>query len=150
MEADNLVAIALGRDAYHLPYVYAQISLRTRRDKVLFRHQRMEWGKAEAEFSAAYSPTSEPYIAQPGTLEHWLTERYCCFGVNAKGRLCRADIHHLPWRLQRASAYIRTNTIASSCDIELPTQDPQLPLLHYSHYIKAYIWPIKWLPTRPL
>ena len=40
----------------------------------------------------------------PGSLEWFLTERYCLYAVDARGRLCRAEIHHRPWRLQPAEA----------------------------------------------
>jgi hypothetical protein len=34
------------------------------------------------------------------------------------------------------------NTTALSHGIELPATEP---LLHYSRYVKAFIWPITWL-----
>jgi Uncharacterized conserved protein (COG2071) len=40
-----------------------------------------------------------PRPAVPGTLDHWLTERYCLYATGS-GRLYRAEIHHAPWRLQ--------------------------------------------------
>ncbi|MFL5733995.1 MAG: YqjF family protein [Chloroflexia bacterium] len=145
MEADNRWAIALARSLYYLPYLYSRISFNMKGDTVYFRHRRMEREAREAEFVAAYSPTSETFTTDPGTLEYWLTERYCCFGVNESNAICRADIYHLPWRLQKAQADIRVNTAALSHGIELPAKEP---LLHYSRYVKAFIWPIKWLPTR--
>src|SRR5437867_3851931 len=79
-----------------------------------------------------------PFLAGfPGSIEHWLTERYCYYAPGRSGRLYRCDIHHPPWLLQRATADIRTNTMALSHGIELP---PAEPLLHYAHLMKAHIW----------
>src|SRR5436190_21112112 len=38
-------------------------------------------------------------LRQAGTLEHWLTERYCLYTV-ANGNVCRAEIDHAQWPLQ--------------------------------------------------
>ena len=35
--------------------------------------------RTDAEFAGEYGPASPPYGAKPGTLEHWLTERYCLY-----------------------------------------------------------------------
>jgi uncharacterized protein len=145
MEADNRLAIALGRSLYYLPYLNSRISFNIRGRSVYFRHRRIEPGAPEAEFVAAYWPVSDALTTKPGTLEHWLTERYCCFGVSQGKAICRADIYHLPWRLQKAQADIKVNTAALSHGIELPTAEP---LLHYSRYVKAFIWPIKSLADR--
>ena len=75
--------------------------------------------------------------ADPGALEHFLTERYCLYAEH-KGRLCRAEIHHRPWPLQTASAEIATNTMAPS-GIELEGD----PLLHYSARQDVVIWALQ-------
>ena len=64
-----------------------------------------------------------------GTLDHFLTERYCLYTV-LLGRLRPLEIDHPPWRLQRAEAEIRANTLASSQGVPLDTT--RAPLLHFS------------------
>ena len=44
---------------------------------------------------------AQPFDRRPGTLEHFLTERYCLYTADG-GRLYRAELHHPPWRLQAA------------------------------------------------
>jgi len=74
-----------------------------------------------------------------GTLEHWLSERYCLYTV-ADDRVYRGDIHHEPWPLQDAAAHIEENSMASVTGIELP---PVAPLLHFARELRVLIWPIR-------
>jgi uncharacterized protein YqjF (DUF2071 family) len=62
-------------------------------------------------FTARYRPTGDPYTAEPGSLEHYLTERYCLYTADG-GRLYRAELHHPAWRVQRAEATIASSTLA--------------------------------------
>src|SRR2546430_6388801 len=65
-----------------------------------------------AEFRGSYRPVARPRQREKGSLEHFLTERYCLYAVTPRGKLLRADIHHLPWPLQDAEAEIEVNTMA--------------------------------------
>jgi hypothetical protein len=67
-----------------------------------------------------YRPLGEVYRAAPGTLDHWLTERYCLYMVDQRGRAGYGDIHHLPWPLQRAEADIGDHSLTHPLGLELP------------------------------
>ena len=62
-------------------------------------------------FAPRYRPAGEAVLAEPGSLEHFLTERYCLYTADG-GRLYRAELHHPPWQLQPAEATIESATIA--------------------------------------
>ena len=74
-----------------------------------------------------------------GTLEHWLTERYCLY-TTVKGRVYRGEIHHEPWPLQNAEADIPVNTMAKASGITL--RDTK-PLLHFARRLDVLIWPLR-------
>ena len=95
----------------------------------------MEEGAAV--FSARYGPTSEVYAAAPGTLEHWLTERYCLYAQRANGAIFRTHVHHWPWPLQRAEAEITANTISAAGG--LPVSGPPA-LLHFARRLDVIVW----------
>jgi len=78
-------------------------------------------------------------LRRPGSLEHWLTERYCLYTVSG-GTVYRAEIHHPQWPLQDAEAEIQSNSMAAAAGIELP---PVEPLLHFSKKLDVLIWPLK-------
>ncbi len=77
--------------------------------------------------------------AQPGSIEHFLTERYCLY-AESRGRIFRGEIDHRPWNLQAASAEIGLNTVAASHGIRLPDTKP---LLHFAQLQDVKIWPIR-------
>ena len=78
----------------------------------------------------------EPFLAQKGSIEHWLTERYCLY-AGVAGNLYRAEIHHAPWELQQARVKILRNTVAQFLSVPLPNSEP---LLHFSRLQKVLVW----------
>ena len=90
-----------------------------------------------AAFSAHYRPTSPVYAAAPGTLEHFLTERYCLYAQAGDGALWRTEVHHWPWPLQRAEAMIGVNTISAAGG--LAVNGPPA-LLHFARRIDVVVW----------
>jgi hypothetical protein len=79
-----------------------------------------------------------------GTLEYFLTERYCLFSSNGAGQIIRANLHHASWPLEEAEADIEQNDLASVLRIQLPDQKP---VLHYSRQLAVYIWPAELVRT---
>ena len=73
----------------------------------------------------------------PGTLDHWLTERYCLYAVDRASRIYRAEIHHRPWPLQPAEAEIDVNTMAAASDIRLPAVAPRLS---FAERLDVVVW----------
>jgi uncharacterized protein YqjF (DUF2071 family) len=144
LDAASPLAVAGARRFFHLPYFNARMSADVQQGWVHYRSRRTHKGAPPAEFAARYRPLSAPYKAQSGSLEHWLTERYCLYSRDPRGRIWRDEIHHVHWPLQRAEGVIERNTIASAHGIALP---PQEPLLHYSERLEVAIWPLR--PTQP-
>lgn len=75
--------------------------------------------------------------AAPGSLEYFLTERYCLYHSDHRGRPYRLEIHHPPWRLQNAHAQLVTNRMAAVNGITLPAAEP---LLHFSKRQDIVAW----------
>jgi hypothetical protein len=90
-----------------------------------------------AEFRGWYRPTGKVALAQPGTLEHWLTERYCFYTLDPHGNVIRGDVDHAPWPLQPAEASIEANTMTEPFRIRLPDAPP---LLHFSRTLDVRLW----------
>ncbi|MBI3466904.1 MAG: DUF2071 domain-containing protein, partial [Planctomycetes bacterium] len=77
------------------------------------------------------------YHAQPGSLDEWLTSRWCLYSANGRGTVFRGEIDHEPWPLQKAEADIGENTMTAQIGLELPRSNP---LLHYAHEVKVIGW----------
>jgi len=94
-------------------------------------------GIACASLEMQYRPFGQPFEPHPGTLEHWLTERYSLFAARPDGRLAYGEIDHRPWRLQPAVADFSVNTMLAPLGILEPSGPP---LVHFSHSIDAVAW----------
>jgi uncharacterized protein len=136
LDASQLSAVWGGRIFYRLPYWHAAMKVKGRGSAQIEYRSKRSHGPQPAEWRGSYGPVSAAKRAYPGTIEHFLTERYCLYAISGK-RLYRADIHHLPWELQAAAVEIETNTIAQSIGIELPAA---ADLTHFSRTLKVLVW----------
>lgn len=141
LDAGNAVAVGAARTLAHLPYYTADMSVEPESDWIRYKSRRMTSGAPPAEFTARYRPVGDPQPPAGGTLEYFLTERYCLFTLDAEFHALRLDIHHPPWPLQRAEAEITVNTMADACGIRLPAVKP---LLHFARRQDA----VAWMPHR--
>ncbi len=132
LDAGSAAAVAGARLAYKLPYFRADMAIGRLDGGLRYRSERNG-----AALRATYAPTGPAAPPAPGTLEHWLTERYCLYTVNRRGAVLRAEIHHPPWPLQPATAAFAENTMPPT-GVELPAQDP---LLHFARRQDVVIWP---------
>jgi uncharacterized protein len=132
LDASSQLAVEAARRLYRLPCFRADISVR-RRDGELHYDCSRGGGKA---FSATYRADGDPFHAQPGSLEQFLTERYCLYAEH-EGRLYRAEIHHRPWQLQPAAVRIDLNTMPP---LKVTDDDP---LVHVATRADVVIWPLE-------
>jgi uncharacterized protein len=141
LDAANPVAVGAARTLLNLPYFTASMEVETRGGYVHYASRRQSAEGMAAEFVARYRPTGPAVPPNPGTLEHFLTERYCLYAVDHGNHPYRLEIHHPPWPLQSAEAEISTNTMADAARLRLPSM---APLLHFSKRQDM----VAWLPQR--
>ena len=91
------------------------------------------------EFRAVWTIGENIPVSEPGSLEFFLTERYCLYSERA-GEIYRARIHHTPWPLQKAGLSLLSSTMIESLGLATPKEDP---LLHYAEELKVDIWPLR-------
>jgi uncharacterized protein YqjF (DUF2071 family) len=140
LDAENPIAVEVARRWYKLPYFNARMSLHYEGDWIRYASHRTHKAAPPADFRARYRPTGDAFRSQPGSLEAWLTERYCLYTVDPKGKVYRGEIHHVPWPLQPAEAEIEVNTMTEPYGIHLPDTKP---LLHFARRIETIEWAIK-------
>lgn len=123
LDAANRVAVRVARATFNLPYMDAKMSL-TKNDSQIISYgsERTHRGEPLAQFEASYQALEETFCAQPGTLEHWLTARYCLYSADRNGRLYRGEIDHDPWTLAMATWTKRQNTMCEPMGIDLMGQ----------------------------
>jgi uncharacterized protein len=141
LDARNLLAVGIARAFYHLPYCWAEMQLKQRSEREFDFYSRRYWTKQPVIFKARYrglGPTRKLAESRSGSLEYFLTERYCLFSQNRAGQVIRANVHHVPWPLEEAEAEIERNDLANGFGIDLPNIEP---VLHYSRRLAVYLWP---------
>lgn len=136
LDAASLPAVRTARAIYHLPYFLADMKVKDRGHGIDYSSSRRN---AEAEFRARYAPVSSVESRRPGSIENWLTERYCLYTVHEQS-VYQGEIHHVPWPLQNADADIKVNSMARAAGISLPETKP---LLHFSKRLDVVVWPLR-------
>lgn len=151
LDAGNPVAVQLARSFFYLPYFNARFQIAREAssasrpwDTIAYSCQRTDHRSPvpaqQAQFVARYRPTGPVFRSRPGSLEAFLTERYCLYSVNPRGALYRGEIHHQRWPLQPAEAEISRDTLPQADG--LPMLPDMAPLLHYAAHLEVLIWPI--------
>ena len=136
LDANHLLAVLGAKAVFGLNYKQANISFEER-DHFEMISSRAQAAGGNARMELRYIPETQVFFAETGTLEHWLTERYCLW-TKRGSKLIRGDIHHTRWELQRAQAEISQEMLIPFVHEEYLTQQP---LLHYTKFKKAYFWP---------
>jgi uncharacterized protein YqjF (DUF2071 family) len=160
LDAANPLAVRVARWQFHLPYFDARMTCRADvssggwggdRGKggstadpaagddvgVRYASVRTHRGAPPAEFVGRYRPAGPAVAARAGTLDHWLTERYCLYAADRRGVVRRGDIYHDPWPLRPAEAEVERNTMADPLGVRLPDVPP---VLHFARRLDVVAW----------
>ncbi len=109
LDAANALAVSLARTWFHLPYYHARLFLEreprmgpTDPQPILYAGVRRRPDPCPASYLIRAIPTGSVLPAQPGTLEHFLVERYLLYAM-ANDALFQGRVHHSPYPLQFAT-----------------------------------------------
>jgi uncharacterized protein YqjF (DUF2071 family) len=139
LDADNALAVAAARTMFHLPYYRASIEVEQQDGGIRYRSRRLAAHGSDPELSVSYRPAGPVFHPRAGTLEYFLTERYCLYTVDKDSHALRLEIHHPPWPLQPAEAAVQVNTMADAVGIRLPSR---APMLHFARRQDVVAWPL--------
>jgi uncharacterized protein YqjF (DUF2071 family) len=140
LDAASLLAVIGARVGFHLPYFWADMAMKASESRVEYSSQRRHPGAAPATFRGVYGPIGDVFRAEPGSLDEWLTERYCLYSQDRAGRLYRVEIAHPRWPLQPAEASLEVKALGAAHGIDLG----DLSLLHFSRHQEM----VNWRPLR--
>ena len=131
LDTQSTLAAETAKLVYRLPWSTCRLELGERSGRLEVSAARAE-GRA---FTARASARGVPETALPGSLEHFLFERYCLYG--REEGLQRAELHHRRWLVQPAIGGVDLNTMAP---LALPS-DP--PLLHAAASQDVLAWALE-------
>jgi uncharacterized protein len=110
LDAKSSLGVQLGRQKWGLPYHRSEMAVRRRGSSIRYTCER-QWpgrmgvgGTIEAEIGDLYSGLDrhvEAGRSVPGSLEHFLIERYILY-AQKRGRLLEGRVHHTPYPLREA------------------------------------------------
>lgn len=171
LDAASKSAVRMAKLGFNLPYFDAKMKVQHEPGDsgwTHFQSTRTHYAAPPANFAASYrpKPTKSVYregespteaqppddsrlgvspalpTSQPGSFEHFLTERYRMFILGRKGRGVRiGEIAHEPWPLQEAEYDLSACEMTNGLGFELPSTEP---VVHYADKLDV----VAWLPRR--
>lgn len=98
LDASQYLAVATARARFSLPYHHATMEVTRSASQVHYKSLRKD-GSAPCKVSASFS--GEPELAKPGTLDHFLLERYEFLTTARSGEVRVGRVAHEPYRFRR-------------------------------------------------
>lgn len=139
LDAASRSAVLAARMTYKLPYHFARMSMSVEDNEIGLRSERRWPGPLPASCSIRHKlseaiPRPEP----PGTIGHFLVERYTLF-TYSRGKLHEATVEHEPYRIQTTDLLQADETLIWASGIR-KSEHP--PLAHYSPVVQVAINPL--------
>ncbi len=136
LDATSAIAVWAARTFFHLPYHHAAIDIRSSGTGFRYRAERLGTDDT-IRLDAEYAPVGPPSPAVPGSLEAFLTERYCLYTLDSVGSLLRCEVHHEPWPLQPAEGRVEADGLLAPHGLRVPDLPP---LLHFARGVDVVVW----------
>lgn len=145
LDASSSIAVAAARAAYKLAYTHADIEMQISTDalpSIDFSSQRNDpQGVMPANARIRYQPMEGIVThASPGTIEHFLVERYILYTIDSAHHLYRARVHHAPYPVQRADVLELEETLIWAAGLK---RSENVPLRHYASEVNVKIYPLE-------
>jgi uncharacterized protein len=129
LDAASPLAVAIARAAIRLPYYFARVRRDQNGAQYNYECMRHTMRGTRPAFVASWIPAPQARQAEPGSLDHFLVERFALYSRAFGRKLWRGPVRHEPWRLQPVHSLELTQTIDVGDGL------PKLagePLAHYS------------------
>lgn len=138
LDPSNPLAVWGARRWSHLLYHVAIMNVVRVSDRLRFTSARRATQESVT-FRGDYRPTTDVFEARPGSLEHFLMERYCLYCSAPNGILYRGQVHHVPWPLQRVQAELAAQPLVAHYNIAISGE----PHLLFSRGVDVEVWPLE-------
>jgi uncharacterized protein len=136
LDTSNRLAVPAARRIFRLPYFRSRIEVDRSSERIRYSSERVDREGGRVGIDLDYHPVGPARRAEPGSFEHWATERYGLYTLDGRQRVLRGDIHHPPWALQPAHAVLRSNTMADQIGVDLAGE----PVLHFARRQDVLFW----------
>ena len=140
LDTTHPLAVIAGRLGWRLPYHLATVR-RLREGRTLAFRSRRRWpGPVPAQLAARCRVGAPIGAAQPGTLEHFLVERYLLYAHCGARGVRVGQVHHPPFALYRAAVETLDETMLRAAGLDVPRTEP---LVHYCPGVDAELFGLR-------
>jgi uncharacterized protein YqjF (DUF2071 family) len=146
LDAANSTAVWLARTFFHLPYYRARM-FREREpagssgqsSAIIYAGVRRWPAPLPASYAMRARPVGTTQPAQPGTLEHFLVERYFLYTM-WRERLYQGRVYHTAYPLQTAEIFSVDETLSLAAGFPKPDT---VPLVHFSPGVDVEVFALQ-------
>ena len=144
LDAASRLAVLGARAGLGLPYQYAR--MRLRRDGAVVDYDMQRLSGARPRLAVRYEPGEYLGASAPGTLEHFLIERYLLH-VQRGRTLWTVQVHHAPYPVQRARVLSLFDELILADGVCEPQGPP--PLVHFASGVNVEVFAPTLRPAPP-
>lgn len=119
LDAGNALACRAARAAYSLPYFHARMDVAREGSRAVYRSDRLDDPRPAFATIACEALAPLP-ASEPGTLQHFLVERYRLYAAR-RGRLLTARVRHAPYALRDAQLLECHTTLPEAAGLASPS-----------------------------
>lgn len=135
LEAESALACLAARATFGLPYFWATMHRHEHQGVVSYETDRHLGGPAKSTFRYRVGPALGP--SEPGSLQHFLVERYYLF-VEKGGAMYRGRVHHAPYPVRSAEVLSVDEGLIERAGLPRPSGPPALA--HYSEGVDVEVF----------
>lgn len=133
LDAANWLGATLARRHFKLPYHHARMTMRNSGGQVQYSGERLT-GNRPATLEATASISGDVWHATPGTLDHFLIERYRLFN-EFRGQLLTLLVRHTPYPLRTVDTVLFDESLTTAMGLEVSGE----PIKHYADGVSTQI-----------
>ena len=137
LDANSRLAVLAARASFGLPYYHARMQMEQSGDVVDYLSRRTSNG---AVHHLRYQVGEPLGVSEPGSLEHFLLERYLLF-VRRGGRVSVGQVHHSPYPVQRARVLGVQDELIAAAGLPAVRTPPRWA--HYSAGVDVEVFPLR-------
>lgn len=134
LDAASRIAVATARTVWGLPYYFSKMSLEEGESRVDYTVRRLSGSRPE--LKVAWRVGEHLGASEPGTLEHFLFERYLLHTVN-KGKVYTGQVHHPPYPVQLADVELLEDQLVHAAGFDVAGSPD---LVHYASGVDVEIF----------
>ena len=151
LDAANATAVRIARAWFKLPYYYARMRLARQEEdaagqpgnthcaRIDYASERLWPDPTPASADVQWTPRGAVSHALPGTLDHFLIERYVLYSYK-DGQLYSGQVHHPAYPVQTATLHALNENLVAQAGITRPDAPP---LIHYARGVDVKIYPLR-------